>query len=480
MRRLLLFLMMASFVWAIGGPNDPAMVYEVRTAGSQGGGCFKEGATGTDFSQQDSPQFSFTDLASGTGTSGSPVVTSASHNFGSADVGNCINVTAGTNWLTGRYLVVSVSSNAATLDRTVGTSATLSGGTWKEGGAAPSLAALNNSMQSGNRAWVKADAAYVISSKVTFNYTSSSASWIRGYTSTRGDNGRATIQSIGSIGGDRLVDLNVSNNFTFANFTFDVNSDAGVTCLLFLGQPIYAENIDCKNFNQSTAQIQFNNIRGTCRNCSIHDGIDAGNIFYLSNQENECIYCSAVNITGSAAVGFQITEGVCLYCAAINLSGTNADGFHLGNQATSILDHSICYGINRDCVEISAANVNAVITNNIFVNAVNGINNVSGTTLRAGDILNDYNFTYNMSGAAVVALTAGSHSATLTGTPFTNSSTLDFSLNATAGAGAAVRAAGVPISYSGLLGTGYPDAGLFQHQDSGGGGAVAGSFVVAQ
>ena len=120
------------------------------------------------------------------------------------------------------------------------------------------------------------------------------------------------------------------------------------------------------------------------------------------------------------------------------------------------------------------------ISNCIFSTVTNGINNSSGTTLRAGDGYNDYNATYSASGAAVSGLTAGSHSVTLSGDPFTNAASGDFTLNATASAGAAARAVGAPASILGVTGAGYPDIGVLQHQDAGGGSTGGGSSVVAQ
>src|ERR1044071_7124465 len=102
--------------------------WDVRTTGSDNnGGGFVIGSSGTDYSQQDASQYSGTNLASTNGTTNPSVVTSATHNFVAADVGNIIRITAGSNWTTGYYQIVSVSSNAATLDRAVGTAATLSG-----------------------------------------------------------------------------------------------------------------------------------------------------------------------------------------------------------------------------------------------------------------------------------------------------------------------------------------------------------------
>ncbi len=180
-------------------PVDTSLIFEVSTAGSNSnGGCFHEGASGTDFTIN-AGKYNFTDLASTSGTTNPSVVSSASHNFVASDVGNCLRVTAGTSWLTGIYRIVSVSSNNATLDRAVGSSATITAGTYFVGGALLTLAQLNTDMCSSCRAYVHADGTYTISSKVTFNYSSSGASWIQGYTTNRGDQGRATIKSSGSI-----------------------------------------------------------------------------------------------------------------------------------------------------------------------------------------------------------------------------------------------------------------------------------------
>jgi hypothetical protein len=71
---------------------------------------------------------SVTDLASANGDGAAPVVTSATHSFTARDVNKSLHVTAGTNWTTGVYTIVSVSGGAATLDRAVGSTATLSSG----------------------------------------------------------------------------------------------------------------------------------------------------------------------------------------------------------------------------------------------------------------------------------------------------------------------------------------------------------------
>jgi hypothetical protein len=61
-----------------------------------------------------------TDLAATSGTTTAPVVTSASYNFTSSDVNAYLFVKSGTNWVPGFYKIVSVASNAATLDAAIG------------------------------------------------------------------------------------------------------------------------------------------------------------------------------------------------------------------------------------------------------------------------------------------------------------------------------------------------------------------------
>src|SRR6266567_1137557 len=138
MKRLLsFFLLIPSLAFGALSANT---TLEVRPGGNDlNGGGFVTGATGTDYSVQDAAQFSGTDLASANGTSTSPVVTSGVHNFVAADVGNIIQITAGASWMVGFYQIVSVASNAATLDRACGTAATLTVGAWAEGGALASI-----------------------------------------------------------------------------------------------------------------------------------------------------------------------------------------------------------------------------------------------------------------------------------------------------------------------------------------------------
>ena len=109
-------------------------IWEVRTTGSDtNGGAFINGAAGSDYSQQNSPQYSGTDLEVNASnnlqvkstTAGSPIA---------ADVGNLIMISNGLSWTFGWYEIVSQDGTWWTLDRSPG-SAGITGGHFAVGGA---------------------------------------------------------------------------------------------------------------------------------------------------------------------------------------------------------------------------------------------------------------------------------------------------------------------------------------------------------
>jgi hypothetical protein len=123
--------------------------WEVRTTGSDSNGAlFDPGVSvpGTDYSQQDSPQISYTDLIVGATTT---QYTSVLNVVSSAIVGNGFQIVSGTGCNTGFFEVLSVSGIIATANASLGTAASvctaqLGGGllTWaKAAGAVPAAPA---------------------------------------------------------------------------------------------------------------------------------------------------------------------------------------------------------------------------------------------------------------------------------------------------------------------------------------------------
>jgi hypothetical protein len=187
-------------------------VWEVEqnaTASDVNGGGFDPGigTCGTDYSQQAAAQFSFTDLATTTGTT-TCVVTSASHNFVSTDSCNAVHINSGTSWTAGWYFITSVSGNAATLDRACGSAATLTAGTWHEGGAlswqASSTTTWAAAISAGNTIWIKYSATqYTFNGSIAItDSTVTHQGLMSGYNTVRGDNptgaNRPVLNLVGS------------------------------------------------------------------------------------------------------------------------------------------------------------------------------------------------------------------------------------------------------------------------------------------
>lgn len=156
------------------------------TASPTGGTC------GIDYSQGTAAIINNTDLASSNGTTNPSTCTSAGSPFGVNHVGNIMHVTAGTNFTATWYEIVSVSGVTATLDKALGSAASISGGTFYVGGALSlghsSDDAVFELAIAGNTYFAKTGT-FTFSSTVTTSAagsTSLAVNW-EGYESIRGD-----------------------------------------------------------------------------------------------------------------------------------------------------------------------------------------------------------------------------------------------------------------------------------------------------
>lgn len=454
---ILILCLFAGHAW---GALSASTIFEVNQAGSSNtnGACFVEGSSGTDNTYPTPTVTTYTDLVAVTATT----ITSVAFPFDANSPGRCLRITSGTGWTTGLYYIVSQLAGTATVDRAIAVMGS-TGGNGKSGGALATVGQLNTDMCSGCRAYVKADATYVIAAKISFNYSNALPTFIEGYTTMRGDNGKPTVQTSASLG-DRMFDMGVTGGkFTFRNFIIDINNQASTTGLLSFG-PQTEENLEIINFVTATfGALAFFGQGGICSNCYIHDGTTTGSVVIFVDSGNICTSCTIRNVAGNGAVAFEMRRSLCSYCVVDTMTGTNADGFQAENVGSAwTIDHCAVYNVTRDNIRITNVAFPGQVTNCVFSGGVNGINNTSGTTLRVGDFYNDYNFTFGVSGSAVLGLTAGTHSVTLGADPFTDASTHTFTLNNAAGGGAAVTNAGSPSSLPGVTGTGFPAGGVLQ------------------
>jgi hypothetical protein len=442
-----------------------ATVLEVRTTGvDTNGGGFVTGATGTDFSQQAAAQYSGTNLASTNGTTNPSVITSATHSFVATDVGNIIQITAGTNWTQGFYQIVSVAANAATLDRAVGTAAALSSGTFAVGGALLTIAkALAQMTVTGMQCYVRAGT-YSISTALSTSAginTTLGIARVIGYNTARGDLApptaltRPVIQTSAAVNG--LNDAN--GGFRFENLTLDGNSTGLIGFNVSAGGYSAIYNCIVKGWTGNGVQLGASNtgiIQSEITTCA---GSQGG--VYLQAQETFCIanYIHANTTNGV----FTNTSGAIIEdCVIASNTGAFSNGVFVNNFNATIKRNTI-YSNGADGVQNTATHysLGGEIANNILVNNTGYGLNLGIMSPTTSDCLIHHNAYFGNGTGATNHSNAGVGDVTLTGVPFTNAGGADFSLNNTTGQGAACRKAGYPGQMIGG-GTGYHDIGALE------------------
>jgi len=188
--------------------------YTIRPSGvTTNGGGFKAGASGTDYSNQDAAQASYTTLAmANTGTT----LTSTAEfgTVGSAIVGNIIYISGGTNFTTGWYEVTAYTdTNTISIDRNATNGSTASAGTGNMGGALHidilgSTAFCNSTtaldFASGSHTiWIKTGT-HTVTTAATVAFAGTTYTnkipIIRGFDSTKGDVVEGTTRPLISVG----------------------------------------------------------------------------------------------------------------------------------------------------------------------------------------------------------------------------------------------------------------------------------------
>lgn len=342
------------------------------------------------------------------------------------------------------------------------------------GAAKQTIQAGLNLLANGDTLYIKASATYLISATLTFpaGPTYTSITRVAGYGTTVGDGVKPVIRantigiSIFTLGqGGCILDT----------LDIDGNSQSGVTGVTVTG-----------NYNACAAF-----------NCKIHDCPVTG--VNLSIGQNGLSRCEVTGCgTGiSMATGSQATDcyvhdntGVGINSGAYSdtwvdrcvVAGNGSYGIYIGYS--SMVRNCTVYNnvgdgimITNNYVGIVGTIIGNVITNNGGYGITFALSPVATPVTHPGI---DYNAFYANTSGARQYLNAGAHDVSLTASPFTNAAGGDFSLNSTAGAGAACRAAGFPGLFPGGATTGYADIGAAQHQDSGGGGGSTRSgYIIA-
>lgn len=457
-------------------------VWELRTAGSDlNGGGFVAGATGIDYSQQNAKNtvgnnISTTDAV----TAASTTLVSATATFTADIVGNIIYLQGGSGTLTAGWYYVSAFTNSTTvtIDRNPGVS---TGVTMNIGGALATLTKLTALWIASNKAFVKADGTYAPTATVSFTPNVAAPpdtppNQLIGYTTTRTDNGKATIQATTNTG---ITVLNCGQGYWIRNFIVDGNNLGTSTCII-VGAASSVYNCIAKNFKSAGISIATGCVVAFCEvtgggsaAAAAINGLSGSIVRGNWVHDNACPGI----VTGSSS-----TNNIIEFNVVTNNTGASSDGIQ--HAYYTLVSNNTVYGNGRDGIRnLNHYLIGCIVRNNILVNNGGYGINQSGTPANIAHPLWDGNAFYNNTSGArnnIDSTTSSSSinngvspytnvfDVTLTGVPFTNAGSNDYSLNNVTGQGAACRAAGTPGAFQTGTFIGYIDMGAVQHADPAG------------
>lgn len=422
-----------------------AQQWWVRVAGNVLNGAGYDATisgAGTNYADQDSPQLSLTDFA--TSGAGSSTLTSATGGFTSQMIGNVIRIASGTNFTAGYYAVTSyTNTNTVGLDRSPTPGGAGSGGTGRLGGAAADLIAsfgsdpaptITSPLVNGNTVWVRGSGVddqstpdYSYSGyKAMPNASASARITIRGY------NGKPCFGMTASSWYD-------GSHYSWVDLKWKVASAIG-------DKLVYSGHFRNCIIDQGGADQQGPN--GSFLGCLIKNtGSTAAGTNYAGR--GSFIGCAVHDIRGY----IEVEDYAVFYSNVIDSPKHTSYAVLFTGSDTSVKARPVAsntvYGATGDGMRFSSAaalSALAVLNNILVSNGGYGLNVVGGSA-DAVAAMADYNAFYNNTSGARNNLSAGTHDVTLTGDPFTSAAGDDFTLNSTAGAGAACKDVAYPTTY---------------------------------
>jgi len=442
------------------------------TTGSPTGGTWA-----VDYSQVAAVPFSLTGL---TTAAANAIILTASAT--KAMVGNGIQITGGTNFTTGFYIVTAATAGVSlTVDRNC-TTAAGAAGTAGLGGA---LATPSKAFSLGvaqNRYWIQFNASpYTQSANPTMNAgnadstSTKTPNRISGYNTVRGDNPTgATRPTLQALAGCTTVIPLSTVVWWVENIIIDCNSQANVG-LSNSATFTVMRAVKVINFKQYGINLPSTAL-ATLRQCEVASGV-SGATAGINASSAPCIIDACYvhdNLCTGIIVGVGAgSTGLCVRNSIIyNNTGASSDGIQC--QYGLAINNCIFYGNGRDGIRVAIdASDNLDVTNNILVNNGGyGLNFSSANQLVGGTAGWDNNFYYNNTSGARNNCGTGVADIIGTANPFVSAGT-NFGLNSTAGGGAACKAAGIPGMFPGLTSTtGFLDIGAVQHADPAAGGII--------
>lgn len=426
--------------------------WEVRTTGDDtNGGGFVFGSSGTDWSKQNTAQYSVTDAV----TNGTTTITSATANFGTDVVGNILYIAGGTGAITAGWYQITSRTNATTIvvDRSTGLT-TGTGATLKIGGALATPGNAASIAVSGNKIWIQTG---------TYTYTTTTAGAggpvnvsgktyleIEGYAVTRGDLGTPpTLKAGVGLTNFVLVEFGGSsgNSRCAINIKVDGSSNTGTTGFAT------AQNlcIKCVAINCTTAG--YNNVG--CCNCYANNcgtgflGITFGE------------YCFAKSCTTGFGLGSNCFLFGCIASGGTTSFLINGTGFQ-----GSLCMNCIAYAPSGVGFSDTIGQRHFILINCVAISCTWGANFFSRAVIRKFAHYNCSSGAINNGTSSFYYQTMGDATIALTGNPFVDPANDNFALNNTVGAGRSLKSIGMESSIAQGATASYMDIGAAQIQRS--------------
>lgn len=348
-------------------PSGLQIDIRATAADTNGGGYLTTGGASVNYSTQDAPQVVYTDLIIGVTTT---QLTSVLNPVTTAHPGNIINITGGAGCTTGRYYMASQAAGTATMDRAVGTAASVCTGNL--GGSVATVATANGFNVAGNTLHIKSGT-YTFTAKVTNTQNVT----YQGYEVTQGDytgvrplittatNSTPLIESSTSAVGDRILNiLNINFSNTAATRdaailgTNSAKNYINVTACNFDGfqnaldnnnqatRGWAVSNVEIKNSIQNGIRMKEDNL--SCSYCNIHNN-GANGIDVLASDVTLSISNSIISDNTTAGINGSTGATYKLTLTDSTVANNGVDGIRLttlsgGQQSTCNLSGSVIYG----------------------------------------------------------------------------------------------------------------------------------------
>jgi len=466
MKKRLLVLFLFSIAAFAALPATGVIENRPGSGSDLNGGGFVSGGGGTDRTLQDAPHVTFDGAVIFAVTAGvTATITITGYTVIAGDVDNYLRISGGVNFTTGLYRILSVNTglNQWTMDRNVasGVGAAMTG---RMGGGLATWAVMVASMVTGNTAYVKSTNPATITVAVAFATINTIS--VIGYTTTRGDGGQATLTT--TTNSINLISMSAVQGAMFQNLIISRTSGTAASGIIttFLSTRVWLYNVSLSG--HATA-ILANQTGGsdTMPNLIIEKSAIFGNTAGVAVSQDLIVLDSYIrNNTGNGIAligGNRMTLTLSNSVMLSNLNGLIV-GPGDGNFTAPVplIDGCVFWGNTSDGIEVTATFTQQgfVLRNTVFGNNTGfGVNFV--TALQQVPVSNINNAYFNNTGGDRNNFAAGVGDVTLSADPFTASGGNDFSLNSTAGGGAALKGVGFP-GITGLFGTGAVDIGALQ------------------